>query len=85
MSRVSGSRGRVRVSHYGHEHELCVTIARGAPPDLCCRPEEGVGYISGSPSSGGCQLPMDLIARVDERLRNDYQESRRRGCVLIAA
>lgn len=76
-------RVRVKVSPLGHEHEVCVPVDRGVHPDLRCGADEDAGYSTGT--GGGCRLPVDLLARVERQLREDYQESRRRGYVLIAA
>lgn len=66
----------------GHDHELCVQVARGVPPELRCSDEQPTGWSFGG---GGCPLPDDLVALVERELRDDFQECRRRGFVLIAA
>ena len=63
----------------GHDHEMCVTVPRGVPPELRCPPEQAQGFGGG----GGCLVPVDLQERVDRELRESFQESKRRGFVLI--
>lgn len=64
-----------------HLHDLCIPIRREVHPDLRCQPEEPQGFSYGG---GGCSLPMDLQSRAERELRDNYQESRRRGWILIA-
>ena len=66
----------------GHRHELCVILDRGVPPELRCAEEANSGW---GPGGGGCPVPNDLAARVERQLRDDLQECRRRGYVLIPA
>ena len=78
---------RVRVRFMcrgGHDHELCVQIRREVHPDLRCEAQQsdGYGYSSGGT---GCTLPAELPELVERELRDHFQESRRRGWVLIAA
>lgn len=77
-------RVRVKVQCSGaHDpHELCVRVPREVHPDLRCLPQQAAGYSHGG--GGGCTLPVDLQARVERELRDHYQESRRRGWVLVA-
>lgn len=63
-----------------HSHELCVDIGRGVPPDLRCEPGESSGVSKGR---GGCQVPQDLQQRVEVELRDNFQESKRQGFVLV--
>lgn len=66
----------------GHEpHEVCVDIGRGVAPDLRCEPGQPSGINRGG--GGGCPLPVDLAERVDRELRDNFQESKRRGYVLV--
>lgn len=74
---------RVRVifsCRRGHEHELCVSIERQVPPELRCTPDAGQGY---GPGGGGCTVPANLSDMVQSELRDAFQESKRRGHVLI--
>lgn len=68
-----------------HEHPLCVTVPRrqGVPPELQCPPDSAPGYGGGG--NGGCSVPPDLPALVERELRDNLQESKRRGFVLIRA
>lgn len=68
------------VCRSGHEHDLCYRVDRGVHPDMRCAGEQPSGYSSGG---GGCVLPPDMAARVDWELAHNFQESRRRGYVLI--
>lgn len=65
----------------GHEHELCVEVHRGVPPELRCPPAQPQGYGPGN--GGGCQVPGYLQEQVQRELRYSFQESKRRGYVLI--
>lgn len=69
---------------HGHRHDLCVTIHRGVPPELRCADDQPPGYVTNG-AGPGCRLPDDLPDRVERELREDLQECRRRGYVLIAA
>jgi hypothetical protein len=74
-------RVKVQCNRSSHTpHEVCVRVPREVHPDLRCAPEQGDGYSYGG---GGCILPADLQARVERELRDHYQESRRRGWVLV--
>lgn len=63
-----------------HQHELCVTVGRGVPPELRCADQQSAVW---SLSGGGCPVPNDLPVRVERQLRDDLQECKRRGYVLI--
>lgn len=66
----------------GHNpHELCVETRRGVPPELRCQPGQPSGIHPGG--GGGCQLPPNYRELVDQELRDNFQESKRRGYVLI--
>jgi hypothetical protein len=65
----------------GHDHELCVTVPRGVPPELRCPNQQAQGFGGGG--GGGCAVPVDLRERVERELREAFQESKRRGFVLI--
>lgn len=62
-------------------HELCVPLPRAVPPTLRCEPGQGSGYGPGD--GGGCILPGDFTARILRELRDNLQESIRRGYVLV--
>ena len=64
----------------GHKHEMCRPVDRGVPPELRCPGGQPSGY---GPGGGGCTLPLDLAGRVERELRENFQESKRRGYVLI--
>lgn len=74
-------RAKVRCRN-GHHYDLCILVRREVHPDLRCQPEQGAGYAMGG---GGCVLPADLDALAERALRDDYQESRRRGWIEISA
>jgi hypothetical protein len=65
----------------GHEHELCVDVQRGVPSELRCAPSQPQGYGAGNGT--GCRVPGDLEEQVQRELRYSFQESKRRGYVLI--
>ena len=76
---------RVRVKFIcrsGHEHEMCVPIGRGVPPELRCESQTPQGFGGGG---GGCPIPPDLDSRVNNELGRNLQESKRRGFVLVEA
>lgn len=67
----------------GHgPHELCVYVDRGVPPDLRCEPGQPSGISKGG---DGCRVPENLQELVASELRDNLQESRRRGYVLVRA
>lgn len=75
---------RVRVifsCRRGHQHELCVSIGRQVPPELRCTSDADQGYGAGG--GGGCTVPAQLNEVVERELRDAFQESKRRGHVLI--
>lgn len=73
----------VRLIGRGCEHELCVPIRRGVPPELRCETKSGYGSGSGAPC--GCRTPEDLVEQVTRKLRDDLQEMVRLGFVPIHA
>lgn len=76
---------RVRVRFQcgaGHPpHPICLQVNRGVPPELRCDAGEGSGIGGGG---GGCPLPPDLQERVERQLRDNLQEAKRQGYVLVA-
>lgn len=75
---------RVRVifcCRSGHEHEFCVVVERQVPPELRCAPDAGQGYGAGN--GPGCAVPANLNDLVQRELRDAFQESKRRGHVLV--
>jgi hypothetical protein len=66
----------------GHQHEVCIPLRREVHPDLRCLPTEPQGYMRGG--GAGCKLPANLEELAERELRANYQESRRRGWLLIA-
>ncbi|GAA3658992.1 hypothetical protein GCM10022237_18710 [Nocardioides ginsengisoli] len=72
----------VVVCRSGHSHEVCIVVHREVHPNLRCSPDAGPGY---GPGGGGCILPPDLSELAERELRDHYQESVRRGSLLIAA
>jgi hypothetical protein len=67
----------------GHEHDLCVDVQRGVPLELRCPPSQPQGY--GARNGTGCRVPTDLQEQVQRELRYAFQESKRRGYVLVRA
>ena len=72
------------ICDHGHEHPLCVRVSRQVPQRLRCQPS-GLPDDAGSGGGPTCHLPVDLVSRVEYELRDNFQESLRRGYVLIAA
>lgn len=72
------------ICDHGHEHTLCVLVSRQVPPPLRC---ESTGSAVDLGPGGGptCHFPSDLVSRVEYELRENFQESRRRGYVQVAA
>lgn len=66
----------------GHRHPICVRIDREVPPELRCLPDADPGYSIGG---GGCSVPpFTMLAEATAReLRENFQESKRQGYVLI--
>ena len=58
-------------------------VGREVHPDLRCPPQQNDGFSYGG--GGGCSLPPNLSDIVERELRENYQESRRRGWVSVAA
>ncbi len=66
----------------GHDpHQLCVEVRRGVPPELRCQPDQPTGINPGG--GGGCPLPANYRELVENELRDNFQECKRRGFVLI--
>jgi hypothetical protein len=82
---MSPHRCRVKLVGRACEHDLCVTLQRGVPPDLRCEDSAPRGYGPGGGSSCGCRTPEGFDELIARELRDNLQESRRRGFVLIRA
>ncbi|WP_344755864.1 hypothetical protein [Leifsonella bigeumensis] len=66
----------------GHApHELCVAVNQAVPPNLRCEAGQPSGISKGGGS--GCRIPDNLQELVTRELRDNMQESRRQGYVLI--
>lgn len=78
---------RCKVKLVGHscDHNLCVPLTRGVPPELRCPDAQPAGYGGGGSVICGCRVPDHLADVVERELRDNVQESRRRGFVLIQA
>ena len=79
------NRARVFLQCGGHQHgPLCVPITSGRPvhPKLQCPQDDPAGYGAGG-GGAGCLIPPDLEQRVESELRDDRQEHRDRGYILI--
>lgn len=70
------------VCRHGHEHEVCIQVPREVHPNLRCLPDASPGF---GPGGGGCVLPDNLEELAQRELRDHYQDSLRRGWLLIAA
>lgn len=82
---MSPHRCRVKLIGRACEHDLCVEIRRGLPPELRCDHAEPRGYGTGGGPPCGCTAPAGIAEFVMRELRDDLQESRRRGYVMIRA
>lgn len=67
------------------DHDLCVPISRAVPPELRCAELQTPGYGGGGGATCGCRVPDHLSDAVERELRDNLQESKRRGYVLISA
>jgi|GEM_PF-2448269 len=69
---------------HGHVHTLCVVVSRQVPESLRC--DSSGSPVDLGPGTGpSCHFPSDLVSRVEYELRENFQESRRRGYVEVAA
>lgn len=74
------------VGRRGCEHELCVPLRRGVPPELRCADSASDGYGGGGGGVPcGCQTPPDIVELVSRELRDNLMNSRSQGFVLIKA
>ncbi len=76
---------RCKVKLIGHscDHDLCVLITRAVPPELRCAESQPAGYGRGGGAMCGCRVPDHLPDVIERELRDNLQESRRRGFVII--
>ena len=81
---MSPHRCTVKLVGRSCEHDLCVTVTRGVPPELRCEDTAPAGYGPGGGSTC-CHVPRDLNELVERELRDKLQESRRQGFVLVHA
>lgn len=67
----------------GHDHDICVEINRQVPKELRCEANANPGYSKGG--GGTCIIPpaAELVDATERELRDNFQESKRRGYVLI--
>ena len=68
---------------FRHLHDICVEVDRQVPPELRCEPNAGPGYSQGG--GRGCIIPSpaELKELARRELRDNFQDSKRRGYVLI--
>lgn len=71
------------ICDHGHDHTLCVLVSRQVPEVLRCQ-STGSPVSLGSGGGSLCHFPADLVSKVEYELRENFQESRRRGYVLVA-
>ncbi len=67
------------------DHDLCVPLTRAVPPELRCVVSQPAGYGGGGGATCGCRVPDCLPNVVERELRDNLQESKRRGFVIIPA
>ncbi|HXH81057.1 hypothetical protein [Nocardioides sp.] len=60
-------------------------ITRAVPPELRCIESQAAGYGGGGGAMCGCRVPDHLAEIIERELRDNLQESRRRGFVIIPA
>lgn len=78
-------RCKVKLVGRSCDHDLCVTLDRAVPPELRCDDAQPTGYGAGGGASCGCRTPENLEHIVERQLRDNLQESRRRGYVFVTA
>lgn len=78
-------RCKVKLVGRSCDHDLCVTLTRAVPPELRCPASQPAGYGGGGGAICGCRTPEHLPDVVERELRDNLQEARRRGFVLIPA
>lgn len=66
-------------------HLLCVRIDRGVPPPLRCNPGAPSPVAQGGGARCGCELPRNHEELIRRQLRDNLEECKRRGFVLIEA
>lgn len=85
MPEPESHRCRVKLVGRDCEHELCYPITRGVPPELRCSAGQPAGYSSGGFGASCCSVPPDVVAQVERALRDNLQECRRAGYVMVRA
>jgi hypothetical protein len=78
-------RCKVKLIGRSCDHDLCVPLTRAVPPELRCVDSQPSGYGGGGGAICGCRVPDHLSDVVERELRDNLQESRRRGFVIIPA
>lgn len=78
-------RCKVKLIGRSCDHDLCVPLTRAVPPELRCVDSQPSGYGGGGGATCGCRVPDHLSDVVERELRDNLQESRRRGFVIVPA
>lgn len=78
-------RCKVKLIGRSCDHDLCVPLTRAVPLELRCADFERAGYGGGGGATCGCRVPDHLASLAERELRDNLQESRRRGFVIIPA
>lgn len=80
---MSLHRCRVRFVRHGCGHTVCFPVPREVPPTLRCSSSGPAGYGAVGAAGCGCSIPWDAVVLVLRALRDQFEESSRRGHVLI--
>lgn len=78
-------RCKVKLVGRSCDHDLCVQLTRAVSPDLRCGDSQPAGYGGSGGVTCACRTPEQLVHLVERELRDNLQECRRRGFVIIPA
>lgn len=78
-------RCKVKLIGRSCDHDLCVSIRRAVPPELRCIDDAPAGYGQGGSAPCSCRVPESVGDLVERELRDNFQEAKRRGYVIVHA